>query len=159
MSFRRAPGGPKSGPRATRSAPGGHQKGPKRGPGRPPPRGLQGALWDAFGIHFASFWAPGPHSGARTIEDTVRNHCSKGLVSVWSRFGATYAAKPSETMIFDAKPHMLRAQNGFQDLIVRSGRLRDPRRVHGFAPRRGQTSTSWWLLGRSGRLLACPWRL
>ena len=111
MSPRSGSGGPKSGPRGPKSAlrgarsaprgaqeqPGAPQEGTKRAPREAfPPRGLQEPFGRPAGPILASFWgARGfifknsrrPFRSSRalrqTIENTVRNHWSKGLVSVW----------------------------------------------------------------------------
>ena len=112
MSPRSCSGGPKSGPRgpktaprAARSAPrgaqeqpGAHQKGPKRGPGRPrsakrpfgrPPGPILASFWGALGFIFKQLRRPFRSSRAlrQTIENTLRNHWSKGLVLAWPAFG------------------------------------------------------------------------
>ena len=97
--------GPKSAPRAARSAPrgaqeqpGAHQKGPKRGPGRPrsakrpfgrPPGPILASFWGALGFIFKQLRRPFRSSRAlrQTIENTLRNHWSKGLVLAWPAFG------------------------------------------------------------------------
>ena len=98
MSPRRAPGGPRSGPRARlQEPPGARQEAPKttqdrprRGPKGPkPPRRLQGALREPM---LASSWGPRglifelsrrPFRASRAVrstdESTGRNHWSKGL--------------------------------------------------------------------------------
>ena len=114
MSPRSGPGGPKSGPRGPKTAPpqeppGAPQEAPKSSQERPrrAPKGLQESSWapkvrqEPFG---SSFW---PHFGGalglifkqlrrpfrssralrQTIENTLRNHWSKGLVLVWPAFG------------------------------------------------------------------------
>ena len=112
MSPRSCSGGPKTVPRAARSAPraarsaprgaqeqpGAHQKGPKRGPGRPrsakrpfgrPPGPILASFWGALGFIFKQLRRPFRSSRAlrQTIENTLRNHWSKGLLSVWPAFG------------------------------------------------------------------------
>ena len=100
-----SPRGPKTAPRAARSAPrgaqeqpGAHQKGPKRGPGRPrsakrpfgrPPGPILASFWGALGFIFKQLRRPFRSSRAlrQTIENTLRNHWSKGLLSVWPAFG------------------------------------------------------------------------
>ena len=100
-----SPRGPKTAPRAARSAPrgaqeqpGAHQKGPKRGPGRPrsakrpfgrPPGPILASFWGALGFIFKQLRRPFRSSRAlrQTIENTLRNYWSKGLLSVWLAFG------------------------------------------------------------------------
>ena len=100
-----SPRGPKTAPRAARSAPrgaqeqpGAHQKGPKRGPGRPrsakrpfgrPPGAILPSFWGALGFIFKQLRRPFRSSRAlrQTIENTLRNHWSKGLVLAWPAFG------------------------------------------------------------------------
>ena len=100
-----SPRGPKTVPRAARSAPrgaqeqpGAHQKGPKRGPGRPraakrpfgrPPGPILASFWGALGFIFKQLRRPFRSSRAlrQTIENTLRNHWSKGLVLAWPAFG------------------------------------------------------------------------
>ena len=100
-----SPRGPKTAPRAARSAPrgaqeqpGAHQKGPKRGPGRPrsakrpfgrPPGPILASFWGALGFIFKQLRRPFRSSRAlrQTIENTLRNHWSKGLVLAWPAFG------------------------------------------------------------------------
>ena len=96
--------GPKSALRAARSAPrgaqeqpGAHQKGPKRDPGRPrsakkppgtPPGPILASFWGARGLIFKHSRRPFRSSRAlrQTIENTLRNYWSKGLLSVWPAF-------------------------------------------------------------------------
>ena len=86
---------PKRRPRAARSAP----KGPQARPWAPKVR--QEALREAPGAHFGLILGgPGPHfkqfscpfrssrALRQTIENTLRNHWSKGLLSVWPAFGS-----------------------------------------------------------------------
>ena len=100
-----SPRGPKTAPRAARSAPrgaqeqpGAHQKGPKRGPGRPrsakrpfgrPPGPILASFWGALGFIFKQLKRPFRSSRAlrQTIENTLRNHWSKGLVLGWPSLG------------------------------------------------------------------------
>ena len=89
---------PKERPKRRPEQPGAPQEGTKRAPrealgAQSPPRGLQepivASFWGARGFMFKQFRRPFRSSRAlrQTIESTLRNHWSKGLVFVWPRFG------------------------------------------------------------------------
>ena len=135
-----SPRGPKTAPRAARSAPrgaqeqpGAHQTGPKRGPGRPrsakrpfgrPPGPILASFWGALGFIFKQLRRPFRSSRAlrQTIENTVRNHWSKGLVSVWPRFAQRW--KPQLLgLAFSSRSLACRFKNGLAGTRTRDLRL------------------------------------
>ena len=82
---------PKRRPRAARSAPKGRPRRPrsaKRPLGRPPGP-ILASFWGALGFIFKQLRRPFRSSRAlrQTIENTLRNHWSKGLVLAWPAFG------------------------------------------------------------------------
>ena len=105
--------GPKSAPRAARSAPrgaqeqpGAHQKGPKRAKRlRDAPGAHFGLILEGPGHHFQQLRRPFRSSRAlrQTIENTLRNHGSKGILSVWPAIGAEKATTTREFTLSPAK--------------------------------------------------------
>ena len=155
MSPRSCSGGPKSGPRgpktaprAARSAPrgaqeqpGAHQKGPKRGPGRPrsakrpfgrPPGPILASFWGALGFIFKQLRRPFRSSRAlrQTIENTLRNHWSKGLVLAWPAFGGRKRNHDEGFTFFSGQERLLclRIQLASQTCFL----IRRNSKTHGF---------------------------
>ena len=143
-----SPRGPKTAPRAARSAPrgaqeqpGAHQKGPKRGPGRPrsakrpfgrPPGPILASFWGALGFIFKQLRRPFRSSRAlrQTIENTLRNHWSKGLLSVWPAFGGRKRNHDEGFTFFSGQERLLclRIQLASQTCFL----IRRNSRTHGF---------------------------
>ena len=143
-----SPRGPKTAPRAARSAPrgaqeqpGAHQKGPKRGPGRPrsakrpfgrPPGPILASFWGALGFIFKQLRRPFRSSRAlrQTIENTLRNHWSKGLVLAWPAFGGRKRNHDEGFTFFSGQERLLclRIQLASQTCFL----IRRNSKTHGF---------------------------
>ena len=143
-----SPRGPKTAPRAARSAPRGaqeqpgtHQKGPKRGPGRPrsakrpfgrPPGPILASFWGALGFIFKQLRRPFRSSRAlrQTIENTLRNHWSKGLVLAWPAFGGRKRNHDEGFTFFSGQERLLclRIQLASQTCFL----IRRNSKTHGF---------------------------
>ena len=144
-----SPRGPKTAPRAARSAPrgaqeqpGAHQKGPKRGPGRPrsakrpfgrPPGPILPSFWGALGFIFKQLRRPFRSSRAlrQTIENTLRNYWSKGLLSVWPAFGGRKRNHDEGVHAFSGQDFLVYESNWPPRRVFHTSDLTNPRFLRG----------------------------
>ena len=71
------------------------------------------SFWGALGLIFKQLRRPFRSSRAlrQTIENTLRNHWSKGLVLVWSAFGGRKRNHNEEFMIFSGQDFLVYETN------------------------------------------------
>ena len=106
---------PKRRPRAARSAPKGRPGRPrsaKRPFGRPPGP-ILASFWGALGFIFKQLRRPFRSSRAlrQTIENTLRNHWSKGLVLAWPAFGGRKRNHDEEVHAFSGQDFLVYESN------------------------------------------------
>ena len=130
--------GPKSALRAARSAPrgaqeqpGAHQKG-AQGPFGRPPGPILASFWGALGFIFKQLRRPFRSSRTlrQTIENTLRNHWSKGLVLAWPAFGSRKRNHDEGFTFFSGQERLLclRIQLASQTCFL----IRRNSKTHGF---------------------------
>ena len=118
---------PKRRPRAARSGP----KSAKRPFGRPPGP-ILASFWGALGFIFKQLRRPFRSSRAlrQTIENTLRNHWSKGLVLAWPAFGGRKRNHDEGFTFFSGQERLLclRIQLASQTCFL----IRRNSKTHGF---------------------------